>query len=52
MIFFLLLKSAVGRRVPFIGRITGRLAGRSAALAFLTRGAEAVPAAQRHRIHR
>jgi hypothetical protein len=51
MIFFLLLKSAVGRRVPFIGRITGRLAGRSAALAFLTRGAEAVPAAQRHRIH-
>jgi hypothetical protein len=50
MIFFLLLKSVVGRRVPIIGRITGRLAGRSAALAFLTRGAEAVPAAPRHRI--
>jgi hypothetical protein len=50
MIFFLLLKSAVGRRVPIIGRITGRLAGRSAALAFLTRGAEAVPAALRRRI--
>lgn len=49
MIFFLLLKSAVGRRLPIAGRIVGRLAGRSAALAFLARGAEAVPAAPGHR---
>jgi hypothetical protein len=47
MIFFLLLKSATGRRLPLVGRLVGRLAGRSAALAFLTRGADAVPAASR-----
>jgi hypothetical protein len=46
MIYFLLLKSAVGRRLPVIGRITSRLAGRSAALAFLARGPEAAPAAR------
>jgi hypothetical protein len=49
MIFFILLKAAVGRRLPVIGRITGRLARRSAALALLTRGAEAVPAAPGYR---
>jgi hypothetical protein len=50
MVFFLLLKSAVGRRAPVIGRIASRLAGRSPVLAFLTRGAEVVPAAPGHRI--
>lgn len=44
MVFFLLLKSMFGRRLPAIGRALGRLAGRSAALAFLTRGADAVSA--------
>lgn len=44
MIFFLLAKSACGRRLPAIGRMVGRLAGRSAALAFLTRGMDAIPA--------
>lgn len=45
MIFFLLLKAAVGRRLPVLGRIVSRLAGQSATLTFLTRGAEAVAAA-------
>lgn len=44
MIFFLLVKSAVGRRLPAIGRITCRLAKHSAALAFLTRGTDVIPA--------
>jgi hypothetical protein len=43
MIYFLLLKSAAGRRLPVLGRVMGRLAGRSDTLAFLTRGAEVVP---------
>lgn len=43
MIFFLLLKSAFGRRLPAVGRIVSRLAGRFAALAFLTRGMDAIP---------
>jgi len=42
MIFFLLLKSAVGRRLPVAGRITRRLAGRSRAVVLLTRGPEAL----------
>lgn len=44
MIFFLLLKSAFARRLPVVGRTVGRLAGRSAPLAFITRGADAIPA--------
>jgi hypothetical protein len=43
MLYFLLLKSAVGRRLPFLGQVTSRLAARSDTLAFLTRGAEVVP---------
>lgn len=46
MIFFLLLKSAFGRRLPAVGRIVGRLAGHSATLAFLARGADAIPASK------
>jgi len=46
MIYFLLLKSAFGRRLPAVGRAVGRLAGRSAALAFLTRGVDAIPASK------
>jgi hypothetical protein len=44
MVFFLLVKSAAGRRLPALGRIGGRLAKRSAALAFLTRGPDLIPA--------
>jgi hypothetical protein len=44
MIFFLLVKSAAGRRLPAFGRIGGRLAERSAALAFLTRSADVITA--------
>lgn len=43
MLYFLILKSAAGRRLPILGRVAGRLAGRSDALAFLTRGAEVIP---------
>jgi hypothetical protein len=43
MLYFLLLKSVAGRRLPFLGRIGSRLAGRSEVLAFLTRGAEVIP---------
>lgn len=49
MIFFLLLKSLMARRLPAVGRTAARFAGRSAALAFLTRGADAIPAAPRYR---
>jgi hypothetical protein len=45
MIYFLLLKSAVDRRLPFIGRIIRRLVRRSTLVVFVTPGAEAVPAA-------
>jgi hypothetical protein len=45
MMFFLLLQTMAGRRLAGIGRIAGRLAGRCAVLAFLTRGPDAVPAA-------
>jgi hypothetical protein len=44
MIFFLLAKSAAGRRLPAFGRIGGRLAERSATLAFLTRSADVITA--------
>jgi hypothetical protein len=44
MIYFLLLKSAVGRRLPVVGRLAARLAGRSRAVTLLTRGAAALPA--------
>lgn len=43
MIFFLLVKSAAGRRLPAFGRISGKLAERSAALTFLTRGMDVIP---------
>jgi hypothetical protein len=42
IIYFLLLKAAAGRRLPFLGRVAGRLAGRSNMLAFCTRGAEVI----------
>ncbi len=45
MIFFVLLKSLMARRLPAVGQAAARFAGRSAALAFLTRGADAIPAA-------
>lgn len=45
MIFFLLVKAVVGRRLPVLGRITRRLSGGSTALAFLVRGADAMAAA-------
>jgi len=48
IIFFLLLKSAVGRRLPTIGRMVGRLAEWSSTLAFLTRGPDAVTATRSH----
>lgn len=47
VIYFLLLKAFVGRRLPIIGRIARRAAGRSAMLTFLTRGDDALaPAVQ------
>jgi hypothetical protein len=49
MLFFLLLRAVVGRRLPLLGRIIGRFARRSAVLAFLTRGEDALPAAPAHR---
>jgi hypothetical protein len=42
MIYFLLLKSFVGRRLPFVGGLGRRAAGRSAVLRLLTRGDEAL----------
>jgi hypothetical protein len=42
MIYFLLLKSLVGRRLPFVGGLGRRAAGRSAVLRLLTRGDEAL----------
>ena len=45
MIYFVLLKSVVGRRLPVIARMTRRLAMRSTLLTFLTRGPEALPPA-------
>jgi len=45
MIYFLLLKAVVDRRLPVIGRITRRLARRSALVMFVTPGGDAVPAA-------
>lgn len=45
LIFFLLIKAAVGRRLPVLGRITRRLAAGSTAFTFLVRGADAVAAA-------
>jgi hypothetical protein len=47
MMFFSLVQMVVSRRLAVIGRITGRLAGSCAALAFLIRGPNAVPAAPR-----
>ena len=46
MLFYLLLQTMLGRRLAVIGRVTGRLAGRCAVLAFLTKGPNAVPAAR------
>jgi hypothetical protein len=43
MIYFLLIKSVVGRRLPILGRAAGFLAGRSNTLVILTRGSEVVP---------
>ncbi|WP_307659315.1 class 1 isoprenoid biosynthesis enzyme [Streptomyces sp. V1I1] len=45
MLYFLLLKSWVGRRLPVLGRLARRPARRSAVLAFLSRGADALPPA-------
>jgi hypothetical protein len=47
MIYFLLLKSVVGRRLPIIGRLARRAAGRSTLLTVLTRGDGALPPAAR-----
>jgi hypothetical protein len=46
MIYFLLLKAVVDRRLPVIGRVTRRLARRSALVTFVTPGGGAVPAAR------
>jgi hypothetical protein len=43
MIYFLLLKAAVGRRLPILGKVAGHFAARSELLAFLSRGAEVTP---------
>jgi hypothetical protein len=43
VIFFLLLKSAVGRKLPIAGRITLRLASHSRAMVVMARGTEALP---------
>lgn len=45
MIFFLLLKTVVGRRLPLLGRLARRLAARSTVLTVFTRGQEALPPA-------
>jgi hypothetical protein len=48
MIFFLLLKAFLGRRLPILGQVIRKLASRSPTLVFLTRGTEALPAMDRH----
>jgi hypothetical protein len=45
IMFFMLVQMVVSRRLAVIGRITGRLAGNRATLAFLIRGPKVVPAA-------
>ncbi|MGW3037121.1 hypothetical protein ACWDCB_38710 [Streptomyces sp. NPDC001178] len=45
MLYFLLLKSWVGRRLPVLGRLVRGPARKSAVLAFLSRGEDALPAA-------
>jgi len=45
MLYFLLLKAWVGRRLPVLGRLTRRAAGRSAVLTVFARGTDALPAA-------
>lgn len=45
MIYFLLLKSVVGRRAPIVGRLVRRVARRSTVLTMLTRGSGALPPA-------
>jgi hypothetical protein len=40
MLCFLLCKSVTGRRLPFLGQLASRLAGRFDSLSLLTRGAE------------
>ncbi len=45
MLFFLLLESWVGRRLPVVGRLARHPARKSAVLAFLSRGADALPPA-------
>lgn len=42
MLFYLLLQTMLGRRLAVVGRVTSRLAGRCAVLAFLTKGPNAV----------
>jgi hypothetical protein len=45
ILFYLMAQTVTGRRLPIVGRIASRLAARSATLAFLTRGPNAVPTA-------
>ncbi|MDT9701605.1 hypothetical protein [Streptomyces sp. P17] len=45
MLYFLLLQAWVSRRLPVFGRLARRPARRSAVLAFLSRGEDALPAA-------
>ncbi|MFC1410837.1 hypothetical protein ACEZCY_16035 [Streptacidiphilus sp. N1-12] len=52
MLFFLLLQALAHRRLPSLGRQFGRAAGRSSTLAFLTRGDNSLPHADRDRITR
>ncbi|WP_433887594.1 hypothetical protein [Streptomyces sp. CA-111067] len=46
MLYFLLVKSWVGRRLPLLGRLAAGPARRSSVLAFLARGQDALPAAR------
>ncbi|HEX4814156.1 MAG TPA: class 1 isoprenoid biosynthesis enzyme [Nonomuraea sp.] len=46
MIYFLLLKSVAGRRLPVVGRLARRLASRSTVLMAFTRGDDALPPAR------
>ncbi len=45
MLYFLLLQAWVARRLPVLGRLARRPARRSAVLAFLSRGEDALPPA-------
>lgn len=45
ILFYMMVQTMMGRRLPAIGRIASRLAACSIALAFLTRGPNAVPTA-------